>query len=64
MGIATFSARKMRTETSDANMDVPMLIPPKLLANGLRVRGDVEVPDAATASGVDTGLLLDTALIE
>ena len=54
----------MRTEMSDANMDVPMLIPPKLLANGLRVRGDVEVPDAATASGVDTGLLLDTALIE
>ena len=49
---------------SEANTDVPMLIPPKLLANGLRVRGDAEVPDAATASGVDGELLLDTALIE
>jgi hypothetical protein len=41
-----------------------MLIPPKLLANGLRIRGGTEVPDAATASGVDTEFFLDTALIE
>jgi len=41
-----------------------MSIPPKLLANGLRIRGGAEVPDAATASGVDTDLLADTALIE
>ena len=41
-----------------------MLIPPKLLANGLRVRGAAEVPDAATASGVETVFFPDTALIE
>ena len=40
-----------------------MLIPPKLLANGLRVRG-AEVPDAATASGAETVFFPDTALIE
>lgn len=41
-----------------------MSIPPKLLASGLRKRGGPEVPDAATASGVDTELFPDTALIE
>jgi hypothetical protein len=54
----------MRKETSGANTDVRMLIPPKLLANGLRVRGGAEVPDAATASGVDTEFFADTALVE
>jgi hypothetical protein len=54
----------MRTRTNEANMDVRMLIPPKLLANGLRVRGGAEVPEAATASGVDTEFFPDTALVE
>ena len=41
-----------------------MLIPPKLLANGLRIGEGAEVPDAATASGVDVEFLPGTALIE
>ena len=53
----------MRTEMNEANTDVRMLIPPRLLANGLRVRG-AEVPDAATAPGVETLFFPDTALIE
>jgi hypothetical protein len=43
--------------SEEANADVRMFIPPKVLADGLRIRGDDEVP---TASGVDAGFLPDT----